>query len=102
MDCSTPGFPALHYLLEFAQTDARRVADAIQPSHHLFYIWFVNIFSHSVGSIFLFIVYHVEAFLSDIVSLFIFAFLTFIFGVRFFLKKSLPTYVKELTTHVFF
>ena len=33
MDCSTPGFPVLHHLLEFAQTHIRWVGDAIQPSH---------------------------------------------------------------------
>ena len=33
MDCSTPGFPVLHYLPEFAQTHVRWVSDAIQPSH---------------------------------------------------------------------
>ena len=33
MDCSTPGFPVLHYLLEFAQTHVHWVSDAIQPSH---------------------------------------------------------------------
>ena len=32
-DCSTPGFPVLHYLLEFAQTCIYWVGDAIQPSH---------------------------------------------------------------------
>ena len=32
MDCSTPGFPALHYFLEFAQTHVHLVDDAIQPS----------------------------------------------------------------------
>ena len=32
MDCSTPGFPVLHYLLEFAQTHVRWVDDAVQPS----------------------------------------------------------------------
>ena len=31
MDCSTPGFPVLHYLLEFAQTHVHWVSDAIQP-----------------------------------------------------------------------
>ena len=31
MDCSTPGFTVLHYLLEFAQTQVHRVGDAIQP-----------------------------------------------------------------------
>ena len=35
MDCSTPGFPVLHYLLEFAQTHVRWVGDALQPSHPL-------------------------------------------------------------------
>ena len=34
-DYSTPGFPVLHYLSEFAQTHVRRVGDAIQPSHPL-------------------------------------------------------------------
>ena len=31
MDCSTPDFPVLHYLLEFAQTHVHWVNDAIQP-----------------------------------------------------------------------
>ena len=35
MDCSTPGFPVLHHLLEFAQTHVRWLGDAIQPSHSL-------------------------------------------------------------------
>ena len=35
MDCSTPGFPVLHYLLEFTQTHVHWVGDAIQPSHPL-------------------------------------------------------------------
>ena len=35
MNCSTPGFPVLHYLLEFAQTHVQWVGDAIQPSHPL-------------------------------------------------------------------
>ena len=33
MDCNTPGFPALHQLLERAQTHVHRVRDATQPSH---------------------------------------------------------------------
>ena len=33
MDCSMPGFPILHCLLEFAQTHVHWVGDAIQPSH---------------------------------------------------------------------
>ena len=35
MDCSTPGFPVLHYLPEFDQTHVHWVGDAIQPSHPL-------------------------------------------------------------------
>ena len=35
MDCSTPGFPVLHPLPEFAQTHVHRVSDAIQPSRPL-------------------------------------------------------------------
>ena len=35
MDCSTPGFPVLHYLPEFVQTHVHQVGDAIQPSHPL-------------------------------------------------------------------
>ena len=31
MDCSTPGFPVLYHLLEFAQTHIRWVHDDIQP-----------------------------------------------------------------------
>ena len=34
MGCSTPGFPVLHCLPEFAQTHVHWVGDAIQPSHH--------------------------------------------------------------------
>ena len=35
MNCSTPGFPVLHYLPEFPQTQVHWVSDAIQPSHPL-------------------------------------------------------------------
>ena len=35
MDCSTPGLPVHHQLLEFAQTHVHWVGDAIQPSHPL-------------------------------------------------------------------
>ena len=35
MDCSTPGLPVHHQLLEFAKTHGRRVNDAIPPSHPL-------------------------------------------------------------------
>ena len=34
-DCSTPGFPVLHHLLELAQTHVYQVGDAIQTSHPL-------------------------------------------------------------------
>ena len=35
MDCSTPGFPVHHQLLEFTQTQVLWVGDAIQTSHPL-------------------------------------------------------------------
>ena len=35
MDCSTPGLPIHHQLLELAQIHVRQVSDAIQPSHPL-------------------------------------------------------------------
>ena len=35
MDCSMPGLPVLHHLLEFAQTHVRWIDDAIQSSHPL-------------------------------------------------------------------
>ena len=35
MDCSIPGFPVHHQLLELAQTHVHGVSDAIQPSHPL-------------------------------------------------------------------
>ena len=34
-DCSMPGFPVHHQLLESTQTHVHRVGDAIQPSHPL-------------------------------------------------------------------
>ena len=34
-DCSTPGFPVHHHLLELTQTHVHWVGDAIQPSHPL-------------------------------------------------------------------
>ena len=35
IDCSIPGFPVHHQLLDLAQTHAHRVGDAIQPFHPL-------------------------------------------------------------------
>ena len=35
IDCSTPGFPIHHLLLEFTQTHVHQVSEAIQPSHPL-------------------------------------------------------------------
>ena len=35
MDCSMPGFPVHHQLMELTQTHVHRVSDAIQPSHSL-------------------------------------------------------------------
>ena len=37
MDCSMPGLPVHHQLLEFTLTHVHRVSDAIQPSHPLSY-----------------------------------------------------------------
>ena len=34
-DCSTPGFPVYHQLLELTQTHVHQAGDAIQPSHPL-------------------------------------------------------------------
>ena len=33
MDCSTPGFPVRHQLLELAQTHVHRVSDKLKPTH---------------------------------------------------------------------
>ena len=35
VDCSTPGLPVYHQLLEFTQTQVHRFGDAIQPCHPL-------------------------------------------------------------------
>ena len=35
MDCSTPGFPVHHQLLDLVQTHVHQVGDAIEPSHPL-------------------------------------------------------------------
>ena len=35
MNCSTPGLPVHHQLLEYTQAHVHRVSDAIQPSHPL-------------------------------------------------------------------
>ena len=35
MNCSTPGFPLLHHLPEFAQTHVHCIGDAFQPLHPL-------------------------------------------------------------------
>ena len=35
MDCSMPGLPVYHQLLELTQTHVHRAGDAIQPSHPL-------------------------------------------------------------------
>jgi len=36
MDCSMPGFPNPHHLLEFAQVHVHWIGDAMQPSHPLY------------------------------------------------------------------
>ena len=35
MDCSTPGAPVPHHLLEFGQVHVHFISDAIHPSHPL-------------------------------------------------------------------
>ena len=35
VDCSTPGLPVYHQLLEFTQTHGHSILDVIQPSHPL-------------------------------------------------------------------
>ena len=44
MDYSMPGFPVLHYLLEFAQTHVHWVGDAMQPSRLLLPLLLPSIF----------------------------------------------------------
>ena len=49
MDCSMPGFPVHHQLLELAQTNVHRVGDAIQPSQPsppALYLYSVRVFSN--------------------------------------------------------
>ena len=48
MDCSTPDFPVLHYLPEFAQTRVHWVDDAIEPSHPLSPLLFLPSVSPSI------------------------------------------------------
>ena len=38
LDCSTPGFPIHHHLLELGQTHVHPVGDGIQPSHPLLFL----------------------------------------------------------------
>ena len=38
IDCSSPGFPVHHQLLELAQAHVHRVGDAIRPSHLLLFL----------------------------------------------------------------
>ena len=50
-ECSTPGYPFLHYLPKFAQTPVHRVDDTIQSSHPLLFPSFaVNLSQHRVFS----------------------------------------------------
>ena len=46
MDCSLPGFPVLHCLLELAQTHVHWVSDAIQSSHPLSSAFSIRVFSN--------------------------------------------------------
>ena len=40
MDCSMPGFPVLHHLLELAHTCVHWVGDAIEPYINIWYLFF--------------------------------------------------------------
>ena len=51
MDCSTPGFPVLHHLPEFAQTLVHWVGDAIPPSCPLSAAWKSQICSPLLNSV---------------------------------------------------
>ena len=44
MDCSMPGLPVLHHLLELAQTHVHWVNDAVQPSHPLLPLFLPSVF----------------------------------------------------------
>ena len=50
MECSTPGFPVLHPLPEFAQTHVRWISDAIQPCHPLCPLLLLPTIFPSIGS----------------------------------------------------
>ena len=50
MDWSTPGFPVLHHLPEFAQLLVHWINDAIQPSHPVFLFSFCLQFFPASGS----------------------------------------------------
>ena len=43
MNCSTLGFPVLHYLQEFTQTHVHWVEAAIQPSHPLYHYSYLTV-----------------------------------------------------------
>ena len=53
MDCSTPGFPVHHHLLELTQTHVHWVSDAIQPSRPL--VLELQLQHHSVQWILIFL-----------------------------------------------
>ena len=54
MDCSMPGLPVPHHLLEFAQVHVHSISDAIQPSHPLMPSspLALNLFHENTGLIF--------------------------------------------------
>ena len=49
MNCSTPGFPVHHQLLELSQTHVHRVGDAIQPSYSLSPLLLLPLILPSIG-----------------------------------------------------
>ena len=52
VNCSTPGFPVLHYLPQFIHTHVHWISDAIQPSHPLLppSLPALNLSQHSIFS----------------------------------------------------
>ena len=53
MDCSTPGLPVHHQILEFTQTHVHWVSDAIQPFHPLSSHFFKHLYwmCYSIASV---------------------------------------------------
>ena len=74
MDGSTPGFPVLHYLPEFAQIHVHWIGDALQPSpplpppflvfslsqHEGVFLWLSSLVPYNCDSFFFFVFYDLD------------------------------------------